>query len=256
MSIFSTAQTNAVTWDGWKVNVTTASNNSYELRFRWDSTATSTFLGPTAAYAPLDEESEVDPETFEQFLQRISVDNEYLNLQVQKQQELYGWLKSSEDEQREKMEELQKEFEERRKEELLERWGVSKLPPMTPELLDSIAKASRKFLEQCLTESELRMFEEEGKVRIQSGLEPEVFYIVKKDPLGKIEKYKDNKLIELLCYQSGWNELPQDDHIAMKVFNLKHNESEVLKVANHYGIADYQENYFINEENIVESNYL
>lgn len=122
-----------------------------------------------------------------------------------------------------------RESPKKRKEVLKERWGVEKLPVNTPEELKKIELASERFLADVLSPDELVMFKAENKVRVESGLEPEVHYIVKRARLARIERYVDGKLVETLGFFACWEELPELDALATRVFDLKHNEAMVLK---------------------------
>lgn len=122
-----------------------------------------------------------------------------------------------------------RESPEKRKEVLKERWGVEKLPVNTPEELKKIELASERFLADVLSPDELVMFKAENKVRVESGLEPEVHYIVKRVRMSRIERYVDGVLVETLGFHARWQELPELDILATKVFDLKHNEAMVLK---------------------------
>lgn len=117
----------------------------------------------------------------------------------------------------------------KRKEALKERWGVEKLPVSTPEELKEIERVSEEFLTDVLSPDELVMFNAENKVRVESGIEPEVHYIVKRVRLSRIERYVDGVLVETLGFHARWQELPELDILAAKVFDLKHNEAMVLK---------------------------
>ena len=117
----------------------------------------------------------------------------------------------------------------KRKEALKERWGVEKLPVNTPEELKEIERVSEEFLADVLSPDELVMFSAENKVRVESGLEPEVHYIVKRVRMSRIERYVDGVLVETLGFHARWQELPELDILAAKVFDLKHNEAMVLK---------------------------
>jgi len=121
-----------------------------------------------------------------------------------------------------------KEIDEKRKEQLKERWGVEKLPNLTAEELKEVERNSEKFLADVLSPDELTMFKAENKVRVESGLEPEVHYIVKRVRMSRIERYVKGVLVETLGFHVCWQELPELDILATKVFDLKHNEELVL----------------------------
>lgn len=121
------------------------------------------------------------------------------------------------------------EVKKRRREKLEERWGVEELPKFTAEEAKEVELNSEKFLADVLSPDELVMFRAENKVRIESGLEPEVHYIVKRARLARIERYVDGKLVETLGFFACWEELPELDALATRVFDLKHNEAMVLK---------------------------
>lgn len=112
---------------------------------------------------------------------------------------------------------------------LEERYDVEELPVVTPEMAREIELASEKFLADVLSPDELMMFKAENKVRIESRLEPEVHYIVKRVRMSRIERYVDGVLVETLGFHACWQELPELDILATKVFDLKHNEDLVLK---------------------------
>ncbi len=121
------------------------------------------------------------------------------------------------------------EVKKRRREQLEERWGVEELPKLTAEEAKEVELNSEKFLADVLSPDELVMFRAENKVRVESGLEPEVHYIVKRARLARIERYVDGKLVETLGFFACWEELPELDALATRVFDLKHNEAMVLK---------------------------
>ena len=116
-----------------------------------------------------------------------------------------------------------------RKKQLKERWGVEEMPKLTVEEAREVELNSEKFLADVLSPDELVMFKAENKVRVESGLEPEVHYIVKRVRLSRIERYVKGKLVETLGFHACWQELPELDILATKVFDLKHNEAMVLK---------------------------
>ncbi len=221
----------SVSWNDMYVSVSDTSN-TYNFWFRWVGTNDTPF---TVNFAPLEEEREVAPRDFFAFLHRLGYDDEYLRTQREMQSELFvrenitpPWEWINFDDLNRRMELM----EERRKQLLLQRWGIKEFPKITPELLDQIKKTSREFLAKWLSPAELEMYDKEGHVKIPSPSDEQVYYIVRKGAHKKIEQYKNGKLVALLCYVSQWDELPHDDIIAMKVFDLKYNEEEVLKKAN------------------------
>jgi len=107
--------------------------------------------------------------------------------------------------------------------------GVEELPKFTPEEVREVELNSERFLADVLSPDELTMFKAENKVRVESGLEPEVHYIVKRVRMSRIERYVKGKLVETLGFHACWQELPELDILATKIFDLKHNEKLVLR---------------------------
>ncbi|GAG81692.1 unnamed protein product, partial [marine sediment metagenome] len=120
-----------------------------------------------------------------------------------------------------------------RRKQLKERWGVEEMPKLTLEEAREVELNSEKFLADVLSPDELVMFKAENVVRVESGLEPEVHYIVKRVRMSRIERYVKGKLVETLGFHACWQELPELDILATKVFDLKHNEGLVLEKSCH-----------------------
>lgn len=256
-----------VTWDGrYATLYTTASTDTYwyqdtgtssstiwnevvyNFHYRYDPTATA---GPdiTWNYAPLEEDAEFGLE-FYKFLEGLGNDDEYLALQIKFHKRLEEWLmerdpavhfeqgKAVYDEAVQQARWIATEIKlqhferEREKKEMQEIWGVDSLPDMTPQLVEQVAKRAREFLEEHLSENELKMYDEYGHVVLDSPSRKNRYYVIKKKPGERIDMYEDGKPVTALGYYSKLTKyLPEEDIMACKVFDIRNNEDEVLTMS-------------------------
>lgn len=211
----------------------------------------------TVNFGAIPEMKEVMPETFLKFLERLGQDDGYLRIQHRMQQKvikaqmkdlkrkgknprraLPPWdprkieiLEQQRIELRTWMAEKQ-ERGESRKEQFMERWGFEEIPPITPELLDQIEAASRKFLEECLSPGELEYFDEHGHLKIGSTEHSNIHYIVKVKDTERVQRFVNGEHVANICIHSKWSGLPILDTLAMKVLFIKHAEEDFLKAGN------------------------
>jgi len=239
-------------WIKLTSNTGTADTKTYHFAYRWDGEYPEGYPDwenideLTRHFAPLAEEIEVAPEIFMKWLEEIGHDRCLLRQSYRMQKEMMKetgqmppWdprkIKKLE-EARQKLAERLEEFEPETREEMranLEaRWGITEIPPITPDLLDQIQESSQQFLTECLSPQERRFFDEHGHIRVKSRSQPSVVYVIKRGPRSMIERHIDGKHVDNICYQSKWSGLPGDDIVAMKVLDVKYNEAELLKVGN------------------------
>jgi len=201
----------------------------------------------TGVFAPISEMQEVAPETFLKWLERIGHDDAFLRVsyKLQKRMMKHTGQKPPWDPRKIKeIEEGRQRFMQRAREllgeeklktweeKLYERWGIREIPPITPELLDQIVERSTAFLKECLSEEELKWYDEEGHIKVRSTEDSNIFYVIEKKVHGTIERWVNNKHVENICYQSEMSRLPLNDTLAMKVLDVKYNEKQFLKVGN------------------------
>ncbi len=246
---------NRIQWGGdhhsW-IRVTQPTGKIFHFYYRWTGQYPSQYPNHqhidqlTVNFAPIPEDQEVAPETFLKWLERLGHDDAFLRASYKMQKKMMkavGHLppwdprKIEELEQKrlrwqERLEELPEVEQGEHRDRLMERWGIEEIPPITPELLDQIAAKSRKFLEECLSPSELEFFDEHGHVKVRSRKHSNIFYIVKTKDTERVERYINNELKEKICIHSAWAGLPVLDTCAMKVLLIKHAEDEFLRIGN------------------------
>lgn len=200
----------------------------------------------TVNFAPIPEDKEIAPETFLRWLEHIGHDDAFLRVSYKMQKKMMKAVGHIPPWDPRKIAELEKQRdrfrnwlalmpEDQRKlseDKLEERWGIREIPPITPELLDQIEANSRQFLEECLSPDELGWYDEHGHIKVRSEKNSNVYYIIKVEQHGSIERWVNGEHEENVCYQTKWGGLPFLDVIAMKVLHCKYNEKEVLKVGN------------------------
>ena len=200
----------------------------------------------TGNFSPICIEQEVAPETFLKWLEKIGHDDAFLRVSYKMQKKMMDavghlppWdprkVKELEQKRQDfltRVRELTTEKQKTWEEKLYERWGIREIPPITPELLDQIVERSTAFLKECLSEEELKWYDEEGHVKVRSTRHSNIFYIIEKKVHGTIEKWVNNLHVENICYQSSMSRLPLNDTLAMKVLDVKHNEEEFLRIGN------------------------
>lgn len=201
----------------------------------------------TINFAPIPEDQEVAPETFLKWLEKIGHDDAFLRVSYKMQKKMMKlvghkppWdprrIKELEEQRlnfMDRVRELNNTTEKQKtwEEKLYERWGIREIPSITPELLDQIVERSTAFLKECLSEEELKWYDEEGHIKVRSR-QSNIFYIIEKKAHGNIERWVNNKHVENICYQSNMSKLPLNDTLAMKVLDVKHNEEEFLRIGN------------------------
>jgi len=207
----------------------------------------------TGQFEPISREQELAPETFLKWLERIGHDDAFLRVSYNMQKKMMDaighkppWdLKRVEELEQERLafvgliQQLNEEEQKSWEDKLYERWGVREIPPITPELLDQIAESSLTFLKECLSEEELKWYDEKGHLKVKSTEHSNIFYIIEKKPHGTIKRYVNGKHEEDICYQSKWSKLPLNDTLAMKILDIKWNERGFLKVGNRRKIRAY-----------------
>ena len=200
----------------------------------------------TGQFAPICEEKEVAPETFLKWLERIGHDDAFLRVSYNMQKKMMKATGQKPPWDLKKIEELEagrqrflahaRELTERGRAEmedrLYERWGIREIPHITPEMLDQIVENSTNFLKECLSEEELKWYDEEGHIKVRSTEHSNIFYVIEKKAHGTIERWVNNEHAENICYQSKMSRLPLNDNLAMKVLDVKHNEEEFLRIGN------------------------
>ncbi len=200
----------------------------------------------TGNFSPIQIEKEIAPETFLKWLEKIGHDDAFLRVSYKMQKKMMkatGHLPPWDPRKIEELEEKRQRFlahareltergQEILKDRLYERWGIREIPPITPEMLDQIMENSTNFLKECLSEEELKWYDEEGHIKVRSSRNSNIFYIIEKKAHGTIEKWVNNEHTENICYQSKMSRLPLNDNLAMKVLDVKYNEQEFLKVGN------------------------
>lgn len=225
------------TWNG--TDTSDQQGRIYVMEFRYVSPADGQQLEPlTANFAPLPVEDDLNEE-FYRHLERLGGDDEYLIEQIRWHDTLEVYLREDANRYQNLREvrlqisqtqllAVREEALRKKREKNLARWDVEEIPPLTPELLRQINRTSREFLAQWLSPGELELYDKEGHVKVQSGIKPEVYYIVKKGKQKRIIQYIHGKEAISLGYFSDWgDEIPEDDIVAMKVFDLKYNERAV-----------------------------
>ncbi len=200
----------------------------------------------TGNFSPIHIEQEIAPETFLKWLEKIGHDDAFLRVSYKMQKKMMkavGHLPPWDPRKVEQLEgkrlafvahiadlsERGKELWEKR---LYERWGIREIPPITPEMLDQIIENSTNFLKECLSEEELKWYDEEGHIKVRSTRNSNIFYVIEKKAHGTIEKWVNNEHTENICYQSKMSRLPLNDNLAMKVLDVKYNEEEFLRIGN------------------------
>lgn len=200
----------------------------------------------TGNFSPIHIEQEIAPETFLKWLEKIGHDDAYLRVSYKMQKKMMkatGHLPPWDPRKIKELEEGRQRFiahareltergQEILKDRLYERWGIREIPPITPEMLDQIIENSTNFLKECLSEEELKWYDEEGHIKVRSSRNSNIFYIIEKKAHGTIEKWVNNEHTENICYQSKMSRLPLNDNLAMKVLDVKYNEEEFLRVGN------------------------
>lgn len=200
----------------------------------------------TVNFAPICEDQEIAPETFLKWLEKIGHDDAFLRVSYKMQKKMMdavGHLPPWDPRKVKELEEGRQRFlvhirelteagQKMWEEKLYERWGIREIPPITPELLDQIIERSTAFLKECLSEEELKWYDEEGHVKVRSTRHSNIFYIIEKKVHGTIERWVNNVHVENICYQSSMSRLPLNDTLAMKVLDVKHNEEEFLRIGN------------------------
>jgi len=200
----------------------------------------------TTNFSPICIEQEIAPETFLKWLEKIGHDDAFLRVSYKMQKKMMkatGHLPPWDPRKIEELEEGRQRFLARARElteagrkmlmdQLYERWGIREIPPITPEMLDQIVENSTNFLKECLSEEELKWYDEEGHIKVRSTRNSNIFYVIEKKAHGTIEKWVNNKHTENICYQSKMSRLPLNDNLAMKVLDVKYNEEEFLRVGN------------------------
>lgn len=200
----------------------------------------------TTNFSPIHIEQEIAPETFLKWLEKIGHDDAFLRVSYKMQKKMMdavGHLPPWDPRKVKELEEGRQRFlahvrelteasQKTWEEELYERWGIREIPPITPELLDQIVEKSTSFLKECLSEEELKWYDEEGHVKVRSTRHSNIFYVIEKKVHGTIEKWVNNVHVENICYQSSMSRLPLNDTLAMKVLDVKHNEEEFLRIGN------------------------
>lgn len=200
----------------------------------------------TVNFAPICEDKEIAPETFLRWLERIGHDDAYLRVSYKMQKKMMKAVGHIPPWDPRKIEELNKQRERFREyldampedqrklteDKLYDRWGIREIPPITPELLDQIEANARQFLEDCLSPGELRWYDEHGHIKVRSERNSNIYYIIKVEKHGTIQRWVNDEHEENICYQTKWGGLPFLDVIAMKVLDCKHNEKGMLTVGN------------------------
>ncbi|KKM25056.1 hypothetical protein LCGC14_1598800 [marine sediment metagenome] len=200
----------------------------------------------TGEFSPICIEQEIAPETFLKWLEKIGHDDAYLRVSYKMQKKMMkatGHLPPWDPRKIKELEEGRQRFlahareltergQEILKDRLYERWGIREIPPITPEMLDQIVENSTNFLKECLSEEELKWYDEEGHIKVRSTRNSNIFYVIEKKAHGTIEKWVNNEHTENICYQSKMSRLPLNDNLAMKVLDVKYNEEEFLRVGN------------------------
>lgn len=200
----------------------------------------------TGEFSPISIEQEIAPETFLKWLERIGHDDAYLRVSYKMQKKMMkvtGHLPPWDPRKIKELEEGRQRFIARARElteagrkvvedRLYERWGIREIPPITPEMLDQIVENSTNFLKECLSEEELKWYDEEGHIKVRSTRNSNIFYVIEKKAHGTIERWVNNEHAENICYQSKMSRLPLNDNLAMKVLDVKHNEEEFLRIGN------------------------
>lgn len=212
----------------------------------------------TINFEPIERGRHIAPETFLKFLEKIGHDDGYLRIQHKMQKKLIKarakdlkkrgkhphealppWdprkiakLEKKRVRFREWVDELTEENRKSLEEKLVERWGITEIPPITPELLDQITESSRRFLTECLSPEELEWFDEHGHCKIGSSEYPNIYYIVKAKDSERVKRFVSGEHDSNICIHSRWQGLPAFDTLAMKVLLIKHAESEFLKAGN------------------------
>lgn len=229
-----------------------STNRAFYLYYTWNGNYPANYPNHdnvndlTVNFGPISEEAEVAPETFMKWLEKIGHDEAFLRQSYKMQKKMMkqtGQLPPWDPRKIEQMEKDRERFadrlqrlteEERRpiEEKLMERWGITEIPPITPELLDQIEESSTRFLRECLSPEEQKLYDEEGHLKVKSRKHSNIIYVIEKKPNGMIKRHINGEYVDKICYQSKWSGLPLNDILAMKVLDLKYNEDEVLKVGN------------------------
>ncbi len=92
-------------------------------------------------------------------------------------------------------------------------------------------RKSEKLLRQWLSKKEYESLKLHGELEIQSKMDDEVIFIVKKDPNDMVDVKRNGKYSHKLCAVSEDLEMPVGDQLLSKVLLLKTDEKKFREVA-------------------------
>jgi len=92
-------------------------------------------------------------------------------------------------------------------------------------------RKSEKLLQQWLSKKEYDSLKLHGEFEIQSKIDDEVIFIVKKDPNDMVDVKRNGKYSHKLCAVSEDLEMPVGDQLLSKVLLLKTDEKKFREVA-------------------------
>lgn len=110
------------------------------------------------------------------------------------------------------------------------------LPCLSAEQQKLADESALRLLREVLSPSEAEGLIKDGHIKIPSMEDPEIIYLVKRNPNERIEVYRKDRLQESLCIFFR-ESMHRDDIVLSKIMMAKYNERELLEIANHFPVA-------------------
>lgn len=144
--------------------------------------------------------------------------------------------KRQEDRQEESQEDIQRRQQEqeelRRQQELRSQRELEEELRRQEEI--AIARETAKaLLMEYLDDNNKEKLNNNNPIEITSRMFHDIIYQIPINKMGNIRAIKENRVIDKLCLIVNAPELPVEDVLLAKILHIRHNEEEMLRIANH-----------------------